>query len=287
MGHPLLAQLQQNAAFRAGFVVVAMLAVVGVAWGALPISCLAGACKTSTAPDATLLLTEPVKTPEPAAPTPATPAPEPKPMQVAEAKDPTLTENDVVAATFATLKVDLKPPSQAIRAPQVVASISSDLPVAGGDGEGALKTRVVKTITVNPDGTPVTDAQVQVATVAQPSTEPIPASSADDRVTLLAYASTAGPALDGLPVVAALDEVASAPVPAAAPKKPVIAASVDTAVVSTGANVRSSPSKGKSKVVFTLAAGEKVTVRDKQRGWMKITDDRGRSGWIYQDFLKG
>ena len=51
-----------------------------------------------------------------------------------------------------------------------------------------------------------------------------------------------------------------------------------------GVNVRSGPGKSNGKV-FGLTGGEKVTVGENQRGWLKITDDQGRTGWVYKDYL--
>ena len=55
-------------------------------------------------------------------------------------------------------------------------------------------------------------------------------------------------------------------------------------VAGKGANVRSSPGKS-SKVLFALNGGEKVTIVENKRGWMRIKDDQGRVGWIYSDGL--
>ena len=35
-----------------------------------------------------------------------------------------------------------------------------------------------------------------------------------------------------------------------------------------------------------LAGGETVTVIDSQRGWLRVRDDQGRTGWIYADGVK-
>lgn len=56
-------------------------------------------------------------------------------------------------------------------------------------------------------------------------------------------------------------------------------------VAGSGANVRSGPGKS-NKTLFALAGGEKVKVGENQRGWLKITDDQGRTGWIYKTYLK-
>jgi len=52
-----------------------------------------------------------------------------------------------------------------------------------------------------------------------------------------------------------------------------------------GVNVRAKPSMSGAKL-FALASGEKVTVKQNQRGWLNIVDDQGRSGWAYSDYLR-
>ena len=52
-----------------------------------------------------------------------------------------------------------------------------------------------------------------------------------------------------------------------------------------GANVRSSPSTS-GKVLFALGRGEVVTVLENKRGWLRVKDDQGRTGWVYSDGVK-
>ena len=52
-----------------------------------------------------------------------------------------------------------------------------------------------------------------------------------------------------------------------------------------GVTVRSGPSRGRGQL-FNLAAGEKVTVTARQRGWVQITDSQGRQGWAYSSLLR-
>lgn len=80
---------------------------------------------------------------------------------------------------------------------------------------------------------------------------------------------------------------AAEPEPQAEPEpvKQEAAASGDVRTVSgAGVNVRSGPGKSNGRV-FGLAGGAKVTVTENQRGWLKITDDQGRTGWVYKDYL--
>lgn len=78
-------------------------------------------------------------------------------------------------------------------------------------------------------------------------------------------------------------EPAAAPEPE--PVKAQAAASGDTRTVAgAGVNVRSGPGKSNGRV-FGLAGGEQVTVSENRRGWLKITDNQGRTGWVYKDYL--
>lgn len=72
---------------------------------------------------------------------------------------------------------------------------------------------------------------------------------------------------------------------AAEPAKLADIATGDTRTVGgSGVNVRSGPGKSTAKL-FALAAGEKVKVGESQHGWFKITDDQGRTGWLYKTYL--
>jgi uncharacterized protein YgiM (DUF1202 family) len=51
-----------------------------------------------------------------------------------------------------------------------------------------------------------------------------------------------------------------------------------------GVNVRSGPSKSSARL-FALEGGKKVTVSENRKGWLRVTDERGRTGWIYSSFL--
>ena len=74
------------------------------------------------------------------------------------------------------------------------------------------------------------------------------------------------------------------PAKAQAAKAETAAAGDIRTVVGSGVNVRSGPGKSNGRA-FGLAGGEKVTVGENQRGWLKITDDQGRTGWVYKDYL--
>jgi SH3-like domain-containing protein len=53
-----------------------------------------------------------------------------------------------------------------------------------------------------------------------------------------------------------------------------------------GVNVRASPSSSAEKL-FALPGGRKVSVGETERGWLKITDENGRTGWLYEDYVSG
>ncbi|MBN9307805.1 MAG: SH3 domain-containing protein [Devosia sp.] len=56
-------------------------------------------------------------------------------------------------------------------------------------------------------------------------------------------------------------------------------------VVASGANVRSGPKKSFPQV-FTLQQGSWVNVSDNVRGWVKVSDETGRVGWVYGSLLQ-
>jgi len=272
--------MSRNLLVRVGAAAVAVVALLGVVTGALPVSCFArGAisCSTTASGDA-------VQTPAEAQVQPQI-APVDVPIVVVKTKTvslettaPTITHNDLVAATFALLPPELLAPPAAKSTPP--ASPENSAPAV----------RVVKT-------TPIRVQQTQVATIDTPAVvaaESIAASSApaspDEPVVQLpiAYANElSGPAPNTSSVQASSAEAVaeaepSAPPPKAAPKSD----SKHMVVTGQGANVRSSPTKGKSGVLFALAGGESVAVGEDIRGWLHVTDGKGRSGWVYQDFLR-
>lgn len=51
------------------------------------------------------------------------------------------------------------------------------------------------------------------------------------------------------------------------------------------ANVREGPG-GAFKVVFTLPAGAALTGLSHSQQWVRVTDDSGRDGWIYQELIE-
>ncbi|MBI4920805.1 MAG: SH3 domain-containing protein [Devosia nanyangense] len=248
MAHTLLARLKDNLLLRASVATVAAFVVLGVASGALPVMCLAGAAACNADADsapgvpATLTATDPI---------PAAAEPAAEVAAIAAPVGPTLTRNDVVAATFALLEVPLTAPAT------------------------APTTRKVRTTAIHLGAT-----KPAPLTPAAPATDAAP-------VELVADVSNEVPDAEPL----ALTEPSSAPETAAQVAtelsiEPTAPAHSQSAVVrGKGANVRSSPTKGTGNVLFALSGGATVTIVQSQRGWLKITDDRGRSGWVYGEYL--
>jgi SH3-like domain-containing protein len=79
-----------------------------------------------------------------------------------------------------------------------------------------------------------------------------------------------------------LEAIAEVKAPAAVePEKPTNVKRVAGA----GVTVRAGPGKS-NKQLFNLAGGSEVTVSDNSKGWLKITDAKGRTGWAYKDFVR-
>lgn len=73
--------------------------------------------------------------------------------------------------------------------------------------------------------------------------------------------------------------------PAAEPATPAKATSLKK-VASSGVTVRSGPGKS-NKSLFNLSGGAQVSVLDESKGWLKIKDAQGRTGWAYKSYIKG
>jgi hypothetical protein len=144
----------------------------------------------------------------------------------------------------------------------------------------------VRSIPVGPDGQPI------FASVAKQSASP----AAPVKAAPLSYASTAPLAAvsSGAEVadVPAAVPAIEAPIPRTRPARfnevpanAVAETSSDVrAVGGSGVNVRSGPSSS-ADTLFVLGAGASVTVLDKERGWLKVVDENGRTGWAYGDFI--
>src|SRR5579862_2874077 len=106
MSHSLAVALSQNPLVRAALVTLSLFVFLGAATGALPVQCLATGVAACAGPP----LSRPAVVPSPSITPPAvtattslaTPAPAPAPL--------TLTNNEVVASTFAELNASLQAP---------------------------------------------------------------------------------------------------------------------------------------------------------------------------------
>ena len=54
--------------------------------------------------------------------------------------------------------------------------------------------------------------------------------------------------------------------------------------IRSAANVRATPSRS-GEVLFALDTGTAVTAGRTERGWIEVTDPKGRTGWVYGDFV--
>jgi hypothetical protein len=275
-----MSNVEGSSLLRAGVLGLVILGVLGVASGALPVRCMlsgsCGAAKTETAaatPAAESQLSPTATKSNPAPQQVAVAAQEPAPTKT----QPSLTNNDVLAGTFGQLDPKIQTPALKSQPAAPVQQVAVAKPEPAAPGE--LKTVKVRTISINPDGTPILPRPLSATDSVAPqgyAEEPAqpPAAQAAEEITQVANA----------------DELAPTPAPRPAKTTPSAPSSTSKSatamsIAGSGANVRSSPGKGGSKVLFVLAAGEKVKVGDRQRGWVKITDDQGRSGWVYQDYL--
>ncbi len=288
MAHQLVSRIGASPLWRAGLAIVFILGLAAFAGAVIPEACRSGAVMCSgesdaaapevliaaDAPAAEPTASEAVASSEPA-PDGAGDAVEVAAMDTVLAREPAaLMSNDLVAATFAALDAGL------------VATSTE------------LATRRVRTVTVGPDGQPLADAGVpEVAPLvaeAEVSTEPVPAEPAAEEPAAKQPAAEEPAADEPAPVV---EPSSSEPGPSreasAEPSSEEVSAVAyapvregNAVVTGKGANVRALPKKGGSDVLFALNGGEEVTVVEMSKGWAKIVDARGRSGWIYGDYLR-
>lgn len=301
MAHSLMTQ-GSSLLIRTTAVTIVVMGFFGIATGALPVRCwVGGACGTSATPAAGPAAEAASPQPPAAMAAPSSAAPTPDEVAVAEttatttvAKSaPTLTHNDVLASTFAQLRVDVKTPARTGSSTTAVASAATQ--PAGStlvNPETGLSKRVVRPLTVRADGS-VELPPVAATAYAEPAKVPaVPASS--PAVAAAAQigagekpAAEARPAAESKPaaekkIAEASPSLSSKPKPAEPAGKSSSGLSI---VAGAGANIRATPSKG-GKVLFALNGGEKVTVLESKRGWSRIKDDQGRTGWIFDDGLK-
>lgn len=217
------------------------------------------------------------------------PAPAPKlKLQVASTPSGVRTAPAAAAAGPAAGSAP-KPVAPATAAPRELidatfAQLPTPAPASVGTQPGTANPATGKPAAASAASTPAT--RVVATTVIHADPAPAPADAVS------AYANTAPPitVTDG-PAAAstALATAAPEPVPMA-PPPPRAAATASSGnnvmrVGGSGVTVRSAPSRAGGPL-FNLAAGEKVTVAGRQRGWVEITDAHGRHGWAYSSLLR-
>ena len=266
MAQSLVSRIGASPVWRAGLASAFILGLAGFAAGVMPQACRNGfvICQTDTGPTADALapVVETQAVAEPSAEVVAALEPQAEPatnvtavgaidLAMVKREPASLTRNDLIAQTFAALDMGLT------------------------TNTGELTSRKVRTVSIGPDGMPVIEA-------AQPEAAPVVA-QAEAAPVEVAEAEVSEP-------VVAPEEPAAEDEPAAEeePASAVAYAPVrgGTAVVGAqGGNVRSLPKTRGSDVLFALAPGSDVTVVEMQKGWAKVVDESGRSGWIWDELL--
>lgn len=246
-----------------------MLALVGIGALVLPSKCVSSgntclpSVKTLQAGDvlAPRLATAPLETARSGVAIEAVPS-EPSQTEPSQT-EPAIAKSgapNLIAATFETLKVT----------PSLVAPDKSG--INGVNQKGAPETpgtRIVRTISIRADA-----GKFDLASIS---------ASGGDASAPIILASTPVPVVTSPAIV---DAVVPAPVSARpAPKRAVGKGSKNMEVIGRGVTVRAGPGRAQ-KSLFSLAAGKTVTVTGDHRGWLKITDGQGRTGWAYGNFLK-
>lgn len=262
MAQSLVSRIGASPLWRAGLASAFILGLAGFAAGVIPQACRAGfvVC-TANGPGAAVVSPEQLLPADgnAAAASPeimvdeVTPAARTAPVADTAmlAQQPaSLTRNDLIAQTFEALDIDLT------------------------TTPGELTARKVRTVAIGPDGMPVIqEAPTQVAEVA-PVTE---APSVEVALTVPDEPAASDEPPPSEAVVADDEPTASAYAPVRG----------GTAIVGRqGANVRSAPQTRGSDVLFALASGEEVTVMETSKGWSKVVDDSGRSGWVWNELLR-
>ena len=256
---------------------VLIIGFLGVASGVINVGCImTGSCRAPATPAEVAVAK--LQPPVPAQAQPAVQMVTP----VVQKTAPSLTNNDVLAATFAQLKVELKAPSANSTTTDNSTAVATAVPpvtplkpavTTVKNEDTGLTTRVVRAITVKPDGTPDL-GPVMAEAYANTSAPVVPPSPAVDAAARIGAGQ--------LPIIEA-DPVEMTPAKPA--PKTASVGSGNATILGSGANVRSSPTKA-GKVVFAINGGESVTILENKRGWLRIKDDQGRTGWVYSDGVK-
>lgn len=269
MAQPLVSRIGASPVWRAGLASAFILGLAGFAAGVIPQACRSnfvicpvaapsGAISADVLGPGIELVTVAPKTAAKPAEVAAGPAADEAPDAVAaidttmlKQQPAALTRNDLIAQTFAALDVEM---------------VSTP---------GELVARKVRTVTIGPDGMPVIEAAPTEVAAAPVELVAEPAAVEPD---VQVAEAEPEPAVEEEPAVVEEEE------PTASAYAPVRGGSAE--VGRQGANVRSAPKTGGSDVLFALAAGEDVTVTETSKGWSKIVDSRGRSGWVWNQLLR-
>jgi hypothetical protein len=192
---------------------------------------------------------------------PASSAPKPTPAE----------DKGVVTRVVDTLVIHANPKTGAIEMPAL----------APGDG-------ATPPVPAEPDAKTPKPAAAQPAKLALAAAAPAETPAAEAAPIPLAPppALAARPATPAPSIVASVKAApATAAKPAAAKSAGAPAASEYAIIGGKGVTVRAGPGTAHS-ALFTLAAGKKVAVSDKEHGWLHITDAEGRSGWLYSGLVE-
>jgi hypothetical protein len=265
LAQPLVSRIGASPVWRAGLASAFILGLAGFAAGVIPQACRSGVviCSANAPKPIPAEIVLPAETTEPA----ATPSIEPvaevvaAPTAVAaidtmiKQQPASLTRNDLIAQTFAALDPEFTAPS------------------------GELTARKVRTVSIGPDGMPVIEGAQPAAEVPAPvelvAEEP-PVAEEEPAPVQMAEAEEREPVVSEKPA-GEEDTTAAAYAPVRGG---------DAVIGRQGANVRSAPQTRGSSVLFALAPGEDVTVTQTAKGWSKVVDKSGRSGWVWNDLLR-
>jgi len=264
LAQPLVSRIGASPVWRAGLASAFILGLAGFAAGVIPQACRSGVviCSANAPQPAPVDVVLPAETAAPAATPPVEAVAEVAKVPDAVAaidmmikqQPASLTRNDLIAQTFAALDPEFTAPT------------------------GELTARKVRTVTIGPDGMPVIEGAPPAATETP---APIELAAED--------APVAEEAPEPVQVAEAPEPVvAEEPVGDADATATAYAPVGDGAAVvgRQGANVRSAPQTRGSTVLFALAAGEEITVMETSKGWSKVVDERGRSGWVWNDLIR-
>jgi len=169
----------------------------------------------------------------------------------------------------------MKPLAKPLTTPDLPAPASAAAPPST-DLPFSPRPRMVKTVAVLPTAN---------VPVGQPAAKPAIAATAEAPETEEGTEETQDqdapePAGDQVDMTSSAVE---APVPAPLSERPP-EPQVDARTIRSAANVRATPSRS-GEVLFALDTGTAVTAGRTERGWIEVTDPKGRTGWVYGDFV--